>query len=151
MSEHVIHQFVGTSMDKIRSMMDADTMIGNPIQCGDGTTVIPVSKVSVGFASGGSDLPTRTNKQYFAGGAGGGMSVKPVGFLIVRDGDVKLMQMTMDADKGNVLLEKIPEMVDKISSMISSGKGKNKEKDIEENPENAEDSEDPENLENSEF
>ncbi|MDE7121825.1 MAG: sporulation protein YtfJ [Oscillospiraceae bacterium] len=127
MSEHVIHQFVGTSMDKIRSMMDADTMIGNPIQCGDGTTVIPVSKVSVGFASGGSDLPTRTNKQYFAGGAGGGMSVKPVGFLVVKDGNVKLMQMTMEADKGNVLLEKIPEMVDKISDMISKGKDKKTE------------------------
>ena len=128
MSEHVIHQFVGTSMDKIKGLIDSDTMIGSPILCGDGTTVIPVSKVSVGFATGGSDLPTRTNKEYFAGGSGGGMSVKPIGFLIVKDGNVKLMQMTMDADKGNVLLEKLPEMVDKISDMVSKGKDKKKDK-----------------------
>lgn len=127
MSEHAINEFVGISMDKIRSLVDSDTMIGSPILCGDGTTVIPVSKVSVGFASGGSDLPTRTSKEYFAGGAGGGMSVKPIGFLVVKDGNVRLMQMTMDADKGNVLLEKLPEMIDKIGDMFSKDKKKSED------------------------
>ncbi len=118
MSEHAINGFMGISMEKIRSVVDANTMIGDPIQCGDGTTVIPVSKVSLGFASGGSDLPTRTAKEYFAGGAGAGMSVKPVGFLVVQNGDVRLVQLSMSADKGNVALNMIPEIIDKISALL---------------------------------
>ncbi len=119
MSEHAINGFMGISMEKIRSVVDANTMIGDPIQCGDGTTVIPVSKVSLGFASGGSDIPTRTAKEYFAGGAGAGMSVKPVGFLVVQNGDVRLVQLSMSADKGNVALNMIPEIIDKISALLS--------------------------------
>jgi sporulation protein YtfJ len=119
MSEHAINGFMGISMEKIRSVVDANTMIGDPIHCGDGTTVIPVSKVSLGFASGGSDLPTRTAKEYFAGGAGAGMSVKPVGFLVVQNGDVRLIQLSMSADKGNVALNMVPDIIDKISGIIS--------------------------------
>ncbi|MBQ2265361.1 MAG: GerW family sporulation protein [Oscillospiraceae bacterium] len=119
MSEHAINGFMGISMEKIRSVVDANTMIGDPIHCGDGTTVIPVSKVSLGFASGGSDLPTRTAKEYFAGGAGAGMSVKPVGFLVVQNGDVRLIQLSMSADKGNVALNMVPDIIDKISSLVS--------------------------------
>ena len=119
MSEHAINGFMGISMEKIRSVGDANTMIGDPIHCGDGTTVIPVSKVSLGFASGGSDLPTRTAKAYFAGGAGAGMSVKPIGFLVIQNGDVRLIQLSMNADKGNVALNMVPEIIDKISSLIS--------------------------------
>ncbi|MBQ2264066.1 MAG: GerW family sporulation protein [Oscillospiraceae bacterium] len=119
MSEHAINGFMGISMEKIRSVVDANTMIGDPIHCGDGTTVIPVSKVSLGFASGGSDLPTRTAKEYFAGGAGAGMSVKPIGFLVIQNGDVRLIQLSMNADKGNVALNMVPEIIDKISSLIS--------------------------------
>lgn len=122
MSEHAINGFVGISMEKIRTMMDVNTMMGDPIVCGDGTTVIPVSKVSVGFGSGGSDLPTRTSKEYFSGGAGGGISIKPVGFLVVKDGDVKLVQMTMEADKFNVLLDMVPGLIEKVTSAISKKK-----------------------------
>ncbi len=119
MSEHAINGFMGISMEKIRSVVDANTMIGDPIHCADGTTVIPVSKVSLGFASGGSDLPTRTAKEYFAGGAGAGMSVKPVGFLVIQNGDVRLIQLSMTADKGNVALNMVPEIIDKISAIVS--------------------------------
>ncbi len=119
MSEHAINGFMGISMEKIRSVVDANTMIGDPIHCADGTTVIPVSKVSLGFASGGSDLPTRTAKEYFAGGAGAGMSVKPVGFLVIQNGDVRLIQLSMTADKGNVALNMVPEIIDKISALVS--------------------------------
>ncbi len=124
MSEHAINGFMGISMEKIRSLVDANTMMGDPVSCGDGTTIIPVSKVSVGFASGGSDLPSRSSKDYFAGGAGGGMSVKPVGFLVVHNGEVELMQLTMGASKENVLIEKLPALIDKIKEMLPSKKGK---------------------------
>lgn len=122
MSEHAINSFMNISMEKIRSMVDSNTMIGSPINCQDGTTVIPVSKISLGFASGGSDLPTRTSKEYFAGGAGAGISVKPYGFLVIKDGDVRLVQLSMDADKGNVMLNMIPEVVDKIAALLPKKK-----------------------------
>ncbi|MBR3631403.1 MAG: sporulation protein YtfJ [Oscillospiraceae bacterium] len=123
MSEHAINGFVGVSMEKIRNFVDANTMMGDPINCKDGTTIIPVSKISVGFGSGGSDLPTRTSKEYFAGGAGGGISIKPIGFLVVRNGDVKLVQLTMNADKGNVLLDMVPGLVDKVISLVQKKDG----------------------------
>lgn len=122
MSERTINEFMGVSMEKIHSLVDSNTIIGDPIQCGEGVTVIPVSKVAVGFASGGSDLPTRTQKEYFAGGAGGGMSVNPIGFLVVKGGDVEMVQLTMNADKGNVLLEMLPGLIDKISGMLKKNK-----------------------------
>ena len=135
MSEKAVNSYMGVSMDKIHSLVDANTMMGDPISCGNGTTIIPISKISVGFASGGSDLPTRTSKEYFAGGAGGGMSVKPIGFLIVKNGDVQLMQLTMmlcalrlapqvsmNADKGNVFLDMLPGLIDKVSGLLSKDK-----------------------------
>lgn len=122
MSEHAINGFMGISMEKIRSLVDSNTIIGDPISCGENTTVIPVSKVSVGFASGGSDLPTRTQKEYFAGGAGGGMSVKPVGFLVIKGGDVELIQLTMNADVPNVALDMLPGLIDKIAGLFKKDK-----------------------------
>lgn len=124
MSEMKINGFMGISMEKIHSLVDANTMMGDPIPCGDGTTIIPISKVSVGFASGGSDIPTRTSKEYFAGGAGGGLSVNPVGFLVVKNGNVELVQLTMNADKGNVFLEKLPSLIDQVSDKLKKGKDK---------------------------
>ena len=117
MRARAINSYMGVSMEKIRNMVDSNTMIGDPIPCGDGTTILPVSKVSVGFASGGSDLPTRTAKEYFAGGAGGGISVKPIGFLVVKNGEVELKQLTMNADKANVFLDMLPGLIDKLSSL----------------------------------
>lgn len=123
MSEHAVNGFIGVSMEKIRSMVDTDTMIGNPIPCGDEITIIPVSKISVGFASGGSDLPTRTNKEYFAGGAGAGMSVKPVGFLVINHGEIRMVQMSeKGGDSTSAIMDKIPELVDKISNLFSKEK-----------------------------
>lgn len=132
MSEHAINGFMGVSMEKIRSLVDSNTMMGDPISCGDGTTVIPVSKVSVGFASGGSDLPTRSSKEYFAGGAGGGMSVKPVGFLVIQNGDVQLVQLTMGAAKENVFLDMLPGLIDQFKEMLPKKNGKEEKTETEE-------------------
>ena len=123
MSEHKINGFIGVSVEKIRSMVDTDTMIGNPIPCGDGVTVIPVSKISVGFASGGSDLPSRTAKEYFAGGAGAGMSVKPVGFLVINNGEVRMVQLSENGSDGaSSLMSQLPDIVEKLSGIFSKDK-----------------------------
>mgnify|MGYP002471304280 CR=1 FL=1 len=73
---------MGTSMEKIRELVDVNTIIGDPITSPDGTIIIPVSKVSFGFVAGGSDLPTKAPKEVFAGGSGAVVSLKPAGFLL---------------------------------------------------------------------
>lgn len=123
MSEHKINGFIGVSVEKIRSMVDTDTMIGNPITCQDGITVIPVSKISIGFASGGSDLPSRTNKDYFGGGAGAGMSVKPVGFLVINNGEVRMVQLSENGgNSASAIMDSLPDLLEKVSSIFSKDK-----------------------------
>ena len=114
---------VKTAIEKIRDMVDTDTIIGKPIETSNGTTIIPISKVSVGFGSGGSDLPSKQAKDLFGGGAGGGVSIQPIAFItIMPDGNVKLLQMTINASKENAALAIIPDVVDKITGIISKGK-----------------------------
>ena len=118
-----LESLVKTAIEKIREMIDIETVIGDPITSPNGTTIIPVSKVSVGFASGGSDLPTKSDKDLFGGGTGGGVTIQPLAFItILPDGNVKLLQMTINAPKENAALAIIPEVVDKISEMVSKSK-----------------------------
>ena len=115
---------VKTAIEKIKEMVDTETIVGKPIDTSNGTVIIPISKVSVGFGSGGSDLPTKQAKDLFGGGAGGGVSIQPIAFItILPDGNVKLLQMTINASKENAALALIPDIVDKITGIISKGKG----------------------------
>lgn len=126
---------VKTAIEKIKEMVDTETIIGSPIVTNNGTTIIPVSKVSVGFGSGGSDLPTKQAKDLFGGGAGGGVSIQPIAFItIMPDGNVKLLQMTINATKENAALAIIPDIVDKITGIISKSKSENSS-DVEEDAE----------------
>ena len=114
---------VKTSIEKIKEMVDVDTVIGKPIVTGNNTTIIPVSRVSVGFGSGGSDLPTKQSAEYFGGGAGGGVSIQPIAFIVIMpDGNVRLLQLTVNAAKENAALAILPDLVDKVSAIISSKK-----------------------------
>lgn len=89
-----IQDLMGVTMEKMREMVDVQTIIGDPIVVSDKVTIVPVSKVSYGFASGGSDLPVKTNpKDLFGGGAGAGVSIQPVAFLVVQEDGVRLLQM----------------------------------------------------------
>ena len=112
-------------MEKIREMVDVNTIIGDPINTPDGTTIIPISKVSFGFASGGSDLPNKQTKDLFGGGAGAGVTIQPLAFLVVKGSDVKLLQMTVNADAANGIINMVPDVVDKIGGIINDRK-KNK-------------------------
>ncbi len=127
MSNHPVNGLMGTTIEKIREMIDVNTIIGNPITTPEGATIIPVSKVSFGFASGGSDLPAKSQKDLFGGAAGAGVSVQPLAFICVSpSGETKLLQMSVNAKKENAIINTIPELIDKISEMVSS-KGKSKE------------------------
>lgn len=124
-TEHPINDLMGVTMEKIREMVDVNTIVGTPITCADGATIIPISKVSYGFASGGSDLPAKVEKDLFGGGSGAGISIQPVAFLVILNGEVKLMQLSIDASTPNALINLVPDVVEKISGFMSSRNGKN--------------------------
>ena len=109
---------------KIREMVDVNSVIGDPITTADGITIIPISKVSVGFAGGGSDYVSKNqNKQEnpFAGGAGGGVKVTPVAFLVIKDGNVRMMPVAAPANTtADRLVEQVPDVLDRISNFIDS-------------------------------
>lgn len=123
---------MGITMEKLKEMVDVNTIVGNPIELHDGTTIIPISKVSFGFASGGSDLPSKNPKDLFGGGSGAGVSIQPLAFMVVYKGEAKLMQMSVNASTPNAVVNLIPDMVDKISGMFGKDKDKKETKQEEE-------------------
>ena len=117
---------------KIREMVYVNSVIGDPITTPDGTTIIPVSKVSVGFGGGGSDYVSRNvnklDNHPFGGGAGGGIKVTPIAFLIVKEGSVRMLPVVAPANTTtDRLVEQIPDTLDKIVSFIDSRTKKNEE------------------------
>lgn len=132
MSEHPIESLMMTTMNSIENMVDVNTIIGEPIESKSGITIIPISKVSFGFAAGGSEFSGETMKEYnrkdkdeeieyklpFGGGAGAGVSIHPVAFLVIQDKNVKLMHVEHDScfDK---LLEYVPDLIQKLNDMFN--------------------------------
>lgn len=124
-----VSELLGISIEKIKEMADVNAIIGEPIKLADGTTIIPVSKVSYGFASGGSDLPSKYDKDLFGGGAGAGVSIKPEGFLVISpDGSAKMVNMEGSNDPISNAIDKAPAIIDKITSIMNKKKAKKEEK-----------------------
>ena len=113
-----------STIAKIREMVDVNSVIGNPITTPDGVTIIPISRVSVGFGGGGSDFVSKNpNRQDnpFGGGAGGGVKVTPVAFLIVKDGSVRMLPVATPANTtADRLVEMVPDTLDKIANFVDS-------------------------------
>ena len=109
---------------KIREMVDVNSVIGNPITTPDGVTIIPVSKVSVGFGGGGSDFVSKNpnlQENPFGGGAGGGVHVTPIAFLIIKEGSVRMLPVAAPANTtADRLVEMVPDVLDKVSAFIDS-------------------------------
>lgn len=131
MNEHPIENLMLTAMSSIQDMVDVNTIIGEPIEAGNNIVIIPISKVGFGFAAGGSEFSGETIKEYnkrdkdeeieyklpFGGGAGAGVSINPVAFLVVQDSNVKLIHIDHDSciDK---LLDYIPDLMQKMNDMF---------------------------------
>lgn len=134
---HPVEGVMGVSMEKIREMVDVETIIGDPITA-EGVTIIPVSKVSFGFASGGSDLPTQAAEK-FAGGSGAGVTVKPVAFIVIKtDGSVSLMELGAKGSPLDGVMEALPGVVEKIKGFLAEKKAAKAEKKAQEKSEDGE-------------
>lgn len=121
MSDKNIQSIIDVTMEKLRAMVDADTILGTPVSV-DGSTIIPVSKVSFGLATGGSDLPSKTEKEVFGGGGGAGVSIVPMGVIAVSGGNVKFIPINNEVTALDRALQAVPEIIDKIKSMIDEKK-----------------------------
>ena len=119
MKEQSAAGILGTTIEKIRDLVDVSTIIGDPMYLEGGMTIIPVSKVTYGFASGGSDFPSKTNAQLFGGGGGAGVTITPVAFLIVSDGEVTLKHITAYDNAAERVVNLVPEMFDKVTSVVN--------------------------------
>ena len=117
MKEKSASGILGTSIEKLREVVDVSTIIGNPIELGD-VKVIPVSKVSYGFASGGSDFPSKHNQELFGGGGGAGVTITPVCFLVVRDGEVTIKHISTEESSVERAIGLVPDLIDKVSSTV---------------------------------
>lgn len=118
---HPINGLMDSSMQNLRQLIDVNTIIGDAITTPDGTMIIPVSKVSFGFASGGSEFPT--NKQPttpFGGGNGGGVTIQPIAFLVIKPGGgVQLLQLSTSHNTADKVVNMVPEVIDKISGIFA--------------------------------
>ena len=113
-----------STIQKIKEMVDVNSVIGEPISTPDGVTIIPVSKVSVGFGGGGSDFVNKSGGENpFGGGVGGGVKVIPICFLIVKDGNVRMMPVAQPANTtADRIVEMVPDTIDKLTSYLDSRK-----------------------------
>lgn len=130
MSEHPIQGLMDTTMQKIKEMIDVNTIIGDAIKVNEEITIIPVSKVGFGFAAGGSDFPSKTPKDLFGGGSGAGVSIQPLAFLVVNNGSVSVLQMDGSDNPGDKFINMVPEVIEKISVLFSKDKDKKAKSEI---------------------
>ena len=118
---HNLPNMLENTIAKIREMVDVNSVIGDPITTPDGVTIIPVSKVSVGFGGGGSDFATKNGDNPFGGGVGAGVKVTPIAFLIVKEGSVRMIPVATPANTtADRLVEMVPDTLDKIAAFIDS-------------------------------
>lgn len=129
MEEHQISDIMGKTMQKLREMIDANTIIGTPITTADGVTIIPISKLSFGFGCGGSDFqaknhqPVKDNNTMFGGGSAAGVNVSPIAFLIVEKGNIRLMPISAPASSTvDRVIDAVPSIFDRITALCSKKK-----------------------------
>ena len=125
MKETPVNKIMESTLEKMREMVDVSTIIGEPMVTGD-TTLIPVSKVSYGFTSGGTDLPSKQNAELFGGGGGGGITISPVAFIVIQNDKVRMMQIDNYTSSADRAIAMIPELVDQVSKLLSSKNEENK-------------------------
>lgn len=122
MAEKSAGAILASTIEKIRDLVDTSTIIGEAIYAEGGVTIIPVSKVTYGFASGGADFPSKSNQELFGGGGGAGVTITPVAFLVINDGEVTLKHITAYDNAAERVVNLVPEMFDKVTGLVKKTK-----------------------------
>lgn len=122
MKEQSAAGILETTIEKVKNLVNVSTIIGDPMKLEGGLTIIPVSKVTYGFASGGSDFPSKSNQEIFGGGGGAGVTITPVAFLVVSDGEVTIKHITAYDNAAERVVNLVPEMFDKVTSVVNKAK-----------------------------
>lgn len=127
---HPLPNMLETTMEKIKNMVNVNSVIGDPITTPDGVTIIPVSKISYGFGGGGSDFITKNSgaTNPFGGGTGAGVKITPIAFLVIREGNVRMLPVTQPASTtADRVVEMVPDVMDRISSFVDNRAAKKEE------------------------
>ncbi|MBR5272955.1 MAG: sporulation protein YtfJ [Clostridia bacterium] len=125
-----VGELFGITTEKIKAMVDVDSILGTPIKIED-VTIIPVSKVTYGFGSGGSDFATKNKTDLFGGGGGAGITIAPVAFIVISNGDVRIKPISTGDDPLERAITLIPDAIDKIVDLVDKFKSR-KNNDTEE-------------------
>ena len=115
--ENAAANILGTTIEKVRDLVDVSTIIGDPIAAGD-VTIIPISKVTYGFASGGSDFPSKSNAELFGGGGGAGVTIVPIAFLVVHGKEVSIKHIAGEGGQAERIIGMVPDVIDKLSETV---------------------------------
>jgi len=119
-----LSELMGAAMEKVHEMVDTNTIVGQPITTPDGVTLIPISKVSFGFGGGGGDYG-KAPKENFGGGAGAGVKIDPVAFLVIKDGITRVMPVAVPpASTLERVVDMVPEIMDKVEKYIDKKQAK---------------------------
>lgn len=122
---------LNNTISKVREMLDANSVVGDPIVTADGVTIIPISKISVGLAGGGTDFVSKNVNRHenpFGGGVGAGAKVTPIAFLVIKEGNVRMLPIANPANTtADRLVEMIPDTLDRIADFLDSRKEKTQE------------------------
>ena len=122
MKEQSASGILGTAIDKIRDLVDVSTIVGEPVFSGEGITIIPVSKVTYGVASGGSDFPSKNNAELFGGGGGAGITITPVAFVVINNGNVTIKSVPTGDNTAEKIVGLVPEVVDTVTGLLNKNK-----------------------------
>lgn len=128
MKDQSAEKILASTIEKVRDLVDVSTIIGEPIKVDDDVTIIPVSKVTYGFASGGSDFPSKNNVELFGGAGGAGVTINPVAFLVINKGEVSLKHITAADNAAERAVNLVPEMFDKVTNLMNKNKKSDNEK-----------------------
>lgn len=129
-----IEGLMNEAMGNLKQMVDVNTIVGDAVTSPDGTTVIPVSKVAFGFGAGGSDfaakpLDSKEEKPMFGGGCGGGVSVNPVAFLVIKNDNIRLLPVSDSMSTADRIIDMVPDLLSKFNGFLKNIKNKNKTDD----------------------
>ena len=123
MKEQSASGILATAIDRIKEMVDCQTIVGDAIDAGEGIRIIPISKVTYGFASGGTDFPTKSSKELFGGGCGAGVTISPVAFLVIKDGEVSVKYISEGPEnQAERIISMVPDVVNKVTDVVSKFK-----------------------------